>query len=198
MLIFSALVLATIVAVTVGLARPWELRGGSLVDKLRIAEAVTNYDFWLWVRGVGSRRRRELRAELRANLWEASQRVGARPALAAVGPLRRLASESVPSRSSPRWGHGVAAAVIAVELVVMAQLFVSSVVADAARAASADRLAVPVTLFPGMRTEYVTLPGGGFRLETSLGPVSLVVAVLVLVVVARPWLLLRRRTRQAA
>jgi hypothetical protein len=197
-LTFPALLLVTIVAVAVGLARPWELRGGSFLTKLRIGEAVSGYDFWLSLRGVPSRRRRELRAELRANLWEASQRVGVKRALAAVGPMRRLASESVPQRRSPSWGYGVAAGAVALELVVVAQVLLSLVVADAAQAASVERLDVPVTLFPGMRTVYETLPGGGFSIETSFGPVPLVVGLVVLLVVARPWLLLRRPTRQPA
>ena len=198
MLIFAAVVLGTIVAVLVGLARPWELRGGSFLDKLRIGEAVTHYDFWLEMRGVGSRRRRELRAELRANLWEASQRVGAKQALAAVGPLRRLASESVVDRPGPQWARGFTAGAMALGLVVLVEFMASFVVVDAARAASVDRLAVPVTLVPGMHSVYETTPGGGFSIETSFGPTPLVVAVLVLVVVARPWRLLRRHARTAA
>ncbi len=198
MILFTAMVLVSVLAVTVGLARPWELRGGSFLDKLRVGEAVSSYDFWLSLRGVRGRRRRELRAELRANLWEATQRVGVREAKAAVGSLRRLASESVPQQRSPSWGYGVAAGAVALELVVVAQALVSFVVADAARAASVERLDVPVTLFPGMRTVYETLPGGGFSLETSFGPVPLVVALVVLLVVARPWLLLRRRAPQPA
>ncbi len=197
-LTFPALLLVTIVAVAVGLARPWELRGGSFLSKLRIGEAVSGYDFWLSLRGVPSRRRRELRAELRANLWEASQRVGVKRALAAVGPMRRLASESVPQQRSPSWGYGIAAGALALELVVLAQAVVSSVVVDTAQAASVERLDVPVTLFPGMRTVYEALPGGGFRVAWSFGPVPLVVALVVLLVVARPWLLLRRRARQPA
>lgn len=191
-LVFPALVLTSIGLVLVGVARPWELPGGSFLDKVRIGEAVSSYDFWLSLRGVGARRRRELRAELRANLWDATGQVGVRQALAAVGPMRRLARDSVAERRGPRWGFGTATALVAAEVFVMFQIFVSTVVVDTAQAARADRLTVPVSLVPGMRTMYESAPGGGFSFSTSFGPVPLVVAAMVFVLVSRPWLLLRR------
>ena len=48
----------------------------SLIDRFRRENAVQQYDFWLDLRAVPMRRRRELRRELRANLTEASADVG--------------------------------------------------------------------------------------------------------------------------
>jgi hypothetical protein len=201
-LIFLAFVLTVVVLTVVVLARPWELRGGRLADKLRIADAVSSYDFWLGLRGVGVRRRRELRAELRANLWEAAQRVGGKQAVAAIRPTRRLAAESVATPSAddrrPRWGFGLAAGLVAVEVFVMFQVLLSTVVVDTAEAAEVARLDVAVTLVPGMRTVYEAVPDGGFTFSTTFGPAPLVVGLLAFVVVARPWALVARRAAVTA
>ena len=196
-LVFAAFVLTVIAVVVLWLARPWELRGGRLVDKIRIGEAASSYDFWLSLRGVGGRRRRELRAELRANLWEAAQHVGAKEAIAGVGQLRRLAHDSVPEHRGPRWGYGVAAGFVAVEVFLMAQVFLATVVADAAQAAGARRLDVALTLVPGMSVQYEEVSGGGFSVGTEFGPASLVVAALAFVAFAQPWRLLTRRGARA-
>ena len=201
-LLFAGFVL-TLVAVTVAvLARPWELRGGRLADKLRIADAVTSYDFWLSLKGVGGRRRRALRAELRANLWEATQRVGGKRAVAAIGSTRRLAAESLDAPSGPqrrpRWGFGLAAGLVAAEVFVMFQIALSTVVVDTAQAVGAARVDVPVTMVPGMRTAYESAADDGFTFSTSFGPAPLVVGLVVFLVVARPWQLLRRPAPVAA
>lgn len=192
-LVFVAFVLTVLALAIYWVARPWELRGGSFVDKLRIGEAVSSYDFWLSLRGVGTRRRRELRTELRSNLWEAAQQVGARQAISAVGPLRQLAYASVVKPGTPRWGHGVAAGLVALELLVMFQLFISTVVVDTARATKAERADVLITLVPGMRTIYESRPDGGLSFETQFGPAPLVVAAVAFLIASRPWLLLRGR-----
>jgi hypothetical protein len=193
-----ACVVTAVGLVVARVARPWELRGGSLIDKLRIGEAVSSYDFWLSWHGVGPRRRRDLRGELRANLWEARQHVGVRQAIAAVGPLRRLASESVPEHRGPRWAFGAAAGLVAIEVFAMFQIFVSTVVVDAAQASQVDRVTVPISLVPGMRTVYESVPNGGFSFQTQFGPSALVVAVAVFVLVARPWLRFGRRATGVA
>jgi len=195
---FAALVVTVIAVTVIVLARPWELRGGRLADQLRIADAVSSYDFWLGLRGVHRHRRRELRAELRSNLWEAGQRVGVREAVKALGPLRLLASDAVPERRDPRWGLGVAAGLIALEVVVMFQVFVATVVVDTATATGATRADVAVTLVPGMRAVYERVGDGGLSVGMTPGPLPLVVAVAAFLVVARPWRLSRWTTRTPA
>ena len=172
--------------------RPWELRGGSLLDRIRVVEAVNNYDFWLSLRGVSGRRRRDLRDELRANLWDATLRIGSKPAVAAVGSTRALAAGSDAARSGPRWGHGVVAGVTAVELVVMLQVFVATVWADAADAAKVSRLAGGITLIPGMRVEFEHT-AQRWAFDLNFGPISLVIGGLVFLAVARPWRLVSPR-----
>lgn len=82
-----------VVATVIWAARPWELRGGRFVDKLLIAGAVSRYDFWLGLRGVGGRDRRRYRAELRANLWEAAQGCAAKHAITAVAGIEADVTE---------------------------------------------------------------------------------------------------------
>ena len=189
--LFLAVLATALVVTLVVVARPWELRGGRFLDKVRIGEAVSSYDFWLGLRGVGGRRRRELRAELRANLWDATRRVGATEAVRAVGPLRRLAADTAGEALSPRWGLGLAIGLVALEVVVMAQVFLTTVVVDTAQAAGAAKVDVAISLVPGMRALYER-SGDGFTFGMTPGPVPFVLAAVVFVWVARPWLLVRR------
>ncbi|WP_088287804.1 hypothetical protein [Kineosporia sp. A_224] len=192
--VFVVFVLTAIAGTVLAIARPWELLGGRFVDKIRVGEAVSSYDFWLGLRGVTSRRRRELRAELRANLWDATQRVGAKEAIAAVGPLRTLAYDSVPERTGPRWGYGVAAGFVALQFFLMGQVLLTTVVVDTAEAAHASRLDVAVTLVPGMTVQYEDTVAGGFSFGASFGPACLVVGLVTFVLVSQPWRLLHRRS----
>jgi hypothetical protein len=190
--VLLAVLMATpLLAAVVWLSWPGELRGVSLPDRWRIRDAVSRYDFWLGLRGVSARPRRERRAELRANLWEAARRVGARQALATVGPMRTLARDGVLPSTGPRWGVGIFAGLLTLELVVALQVLLTTVVADVADAAGVARVRVPVTLVPGMTAVYERLPGGGISFGASPGPAPLVIAGLVFVTVARPWRLLR-------
>jgi hypothetical protein len=123
----------------------------------------------------------------------AAARVGSRKAVRSVGPTRRLAAESSFQPTGPRWGFGLGAGLLALELVVMLQLFAVSVWADAALAAKVSRLEGSVTLLPGTTASFEQLPSGGFAIGVNLGPMNLVIAVVVFVLVARPWRLLSRR-----
>jgi hypothetical protein len=196
--VFVVFVLTVLAGTVLAIARPWELRGGRFVDKIRVGEAVSSYDFWLGLRGVSSRRRRELRAELRANLWEATQRVGVKEAIAAVGPLRQLAFDSVSDRTGPRWGYGVAAGFVALQFFLVGQGLLTLVVVDTAEAARASRLDVPVTLVPGMTVHYEDTVAGGFSFSADFGPACLVVGLVTFILVAQPWRLLHRRSAVAA
>lgn len=60
-------------------------------DRLRVENAVFSYSFWLDLRGIAGRRRRDLRRELRANLQDAA---------ALTAPVVSPASTPAPSRSS--------------------------------------------------------------------------------------------------
>ena len=41
------LLVLTVLPALAWAVRPWELTGGSWLDKLRVGEAVSNHDFWL-------------------------------------------------------------------------------------------------------------------------------------------------------
>src|SRR5699024_11186186 len=60
-------------------------------DRIRLEHAVQRYDFWLDMRGVSMRRRRELRRELRTNLAEATADVGMTRAIFGIGSPKELA-----------------------------------------------------------------------------------------------------------
>ena len=73
LILFIALLVASLTVV----GRPWRSSRSELADRLRIGSAVVRYDFWLEMHGVSRRRRRGLREELRTNLDDAAEQVGA-------------------------------------------------------------------------------------------------------------------------
>jgi hypothetical protein len=124
----------------------------------------------------------------------ATQRVGSRPAVAAVGPTRKLAADAVPDGQGPSWWLGLFVAILTLELVVGLELLLTTVWADAAMASKVAQLDGGITLFPGLQVHYRKLDaGGGFVVGADLGPMPLVVAALAFIGVARPWRLQRRR-----
>ena len=163
------------------------------MDRLRIAIAVVTYDTWLSFHGVRGRRRRDLCEELRANVWDAATRGGARQALDAVGPLRVLARESVgPRGPRPNWLAGLFVALVALELTLAAQFMLMTVWVDAAAGvggAARGGLDSPRTRDDGV-LHLGRRPGGderrdGVRSCAARGGVA------VFLVVARPWRLVR-------
>ncbi len=193
-----AVVMITGALVWVALGRPWELTGLSLVDRYRIGTAVNRYDTWLTLRGVGGRRRRDLRDELRTNLWDAAQQGGARQALANVGPIRALAREAAPARSGPRWALGLFAALVAFEIALAAQFMLATVWFDAAEASGAARVEGGVGLVPGMSVLYASdAAPDGARFSMESGPAATMVGLLVFLIVARPWRLVTTASRRS-
>ena len=170
----------------------------NLVDRARLERAVWSYSFWLDLRFVTWRRRRQLRSELRANLRDAAARTDARTAVSGLGSIRRMAADAVPfDDSRPHWYAGLQAGLIA--LVVAASLQMSATLAwlDGVQAAGpdADRAVTgSLTFFPGSSMQFEQ-QGQGFGITFQPGPGALVVAALVLVVVARPWRLWTGRAR---
>ena len=164
----------------------------NVIDRLRLERAVQSYDWWLDLRGVPGRRRRELRRELQANLTDAAQDVGVERAVAALGSTRQMAAEAVPDRQDrPRWRLGLQAAVAALVLSVVCELLAGLAWADGAMAAGPDgRVEGAVSLFPGSSVAYEPV-GTGFAVTLQIGWLCLVVALVVLVVAARAWRALR-------
>ena len=193
--VFVLLVYAAAFALIVLLlARPVPRTAVSIADRWRIGWVYFSYEGWLELSGVPWRRRRELRAELRVNLWDAAAAVGSRRAVAALGPVRALAREyAAGERPAPRWGVGSAAAVLTIEFVVGAQILLGTVWADAALASKAARVSGGVTLLPGTAFDFEQRPTGGFSMGVQFGPACLLTALLVFVLASRPWRLWPRR-----
>ena len=75
-----------------------------IIDRFRIENAVQTYDFWLELRGMRSRRRKEARRELRTNLRDAAADVGVTQALFNIGSPKELAYAMTPEATQrPRW-----------------------------------------------------------------------------------------------
>ena len=189
--LFAGLIALPVAAYLV-IGRPWTLKGLALLDRLRIANAVCNYDAWLSLRGIPVQRRRALRTELGGNLWESARESGARVAIQRVGSLRMLAAEA-PATTRPRWALGAVVALLAFELFIVLQLVLTSVWLDGTRASGATQAEGAISIIPGMRASV-----GPDSLGMSPGPASLVVAALAFVLVAQPWRAFRRSVQHLA
>jgi hypothetical protein len=191
------LLIGLIVLTAVLIARPWRSRPAGLADQLRIGAAVARYDLWLELQGVGRRRRRDLREELRANLSDAAQRVGATEAVAALGSLRAMAGEATPrAGSGPRWSRGVTTAAFTFGAVSLAEMFAVVAWTSGAEASGATRAQGSLPFFPGSLATWERIDGG---LSVGLEPGWLLLAAVALgfVLGSRAWLVRPQRQRAA-
>lgn len=165
----------------------------NVLDRGRIERAVLGYDWWLDLRGASWRRRRDLRAELRANLRDAAARTGARQAVASLGSTRQMAAESsADDPSRPRWAVGIYGGVAALMLMLLVALLAGLAWADGVMSADpSEPVRGSVTLLPGSSMEYVPL-ADGFAVSSSVGWLPVAVGLVTFVLVARPWRALRR------
>ena len=170
----------------------------NFADRVRLESAVWSYSFWLDLRCVTLRRRRQLRSELRANLHDAAERTDARTAVSGLGSIRRMAADTVPFESTrPRWSIGVQAGFAALALTVAIEFFAALAWTDGVIAAGPDAgrtVTGSLTFYPGSSMQFEQ-QGKGFAFSFEPGWGVLIVGVLVLVVVARPWRLWTRRAR---
>ena len=169
----------------------------NLIDRFRIETAILRYDFWLEMRGVRGRRRRDLRRELRANLTEARADVGTTRALFGIGSSKELAyaaTDSDPSR--PRWSQGALWASATLAVLVVWLLVTSLNIVRTIEAAGVTR-SVDVSPFPWFGTTFTAQSSPGV-LEASISPLWQLLAgpLLVFLLVAQPWRLLRRSIRR--
>jgi hypothetical protein len=171
----------------------------NVLDHIRIERAVLSYDFWLDLRGTPWRRRRDLRAELRANLREAAAHSGARQAVARLGSARGMAAEAaVADATRPRWTVGVHSGVAALAVTLLAALLAGLAWVDGVMSADPDEpVSGSVTLLPGSSMEYRPL-ADGFAVSTGVGWLPVAVGLLAFLLAARPWRALRRSRRDAA
>jgi hypothetical protein len=183
------------VAVVLLVVRRQEPRDASVADRLRLDLAVLRYDAWLDLRGgVGRRRRRELREELRANLVDAAAQVGSREAVRRLGPLRTLAAEAVGGTrpvGRPAWTRGLLFAAYAFGAVLVLELLAVVWWIGGADASGAPTVRGSLALFPGSVVEY-SQSADGFALEIQPGWLILATTALAFVAASRPWLMSRR------
>jgi hypothetical protein len=172
----------------------------TLIDRMRIGAVVAGYDFWLELRGVGGRRRRELRRELRTNLRDAAADVGVRMAVLRVGSPRALAHEALADGAKrPLWSLASSCGGLALAVMVFAVLFAAAGFADGVSASGVHTpVEGPLVLVPGTTAEAHFPAGGGISLGVSFGWSVLVLPAVVFLLVARPWRLLRRNVTAAA
>lgn len=158
----------------------------NLLDRSRIERAVFTYDSWLEAHGVRAKRRRDLRRELRANLFDAADQHGARQAVEALGSLRSMASEVAASDAThPRWSAGAVAAATAFAAVSVLGFLAGAWWVDGARAVGPNEsVSGSLFLFPGSMVEYRSIAGEGFSFEVGIGPGPFVIAGLAFVLVA--------------
>ena len=170
----------------------------SLIDRFRRENAVQQYDFWLDLRGVPMRRRRELRRELRANLTEASADVGMTRALFGIGSPKQLAHETAPDDPTrPRWGLGALVAALVFGLVAFGVMYTATTYTSGVEASGVTGQTVRGFVFPWHGVEFsarIEPDRGGLATGAAnvqyylLGP-----PLLAFLLVAQPWRLLRRR-----
>lgn len=170
-----------------------------IYDRVRIEATVLRYDYWLEVRGVRGRDRRDLRGELRANLHEASRDVGTAQALVGIGSPKHLAHaapEVHPSR--PRWSQGCIWASAVFGLVVLGCMFTAIAFTSGVEASGVTGQTVRGFVFPWFGVDFSARvePGGqGFATGAGgIGMYFLGLPLLTFVLVAQPWRLLRRKT----
>jgi hypothetical protein len=160
----------------------------NVLDHVRIERAVLSYDWWLDLRGVPWRRRRDMRSELRANLREAAAHGGTRAAVAALGSTRQMAADAVPDDPTrARWAAGLQSGFGALVVTLLVALVAVLSWADGVMSSDPDGPASgSVTLLPGSSVEYAPL-AEGFSVSYSVGWLPVAVAAAVFIAVARPW-----------
>jgi len=197
-LLVASLLLAVLLGLSVTLvARTWRSGRSSFTDRLRIGVAVLRYDGWLELHGVGRWRRRDLREELRANLDDAAERVGTAQAVAALGPLRRMAAEAASgTETGPRWSTGAVAASGVLIVGFLAELIAIIGWTGAAEASGVGRVQGGLPLFPGSLATWEQ-SGQGFSIALEPGWLVIAAVAIAFVLGSRPWLIASRREHRA-
>lgn len=167
-----------------------------IIDRSRVQYAVIRYDFWLEIRGIRSRERKALRRELRDNLGAASADVGVTRALFGIGSPKQLAYDVTPrARNRPRWSLGAVWAALTFGGVLLALLWTAITFVQVVEASDATGRQVSSSIFPWFGTTFhaeIAENGGGLSFGLD-NPVALILLpLLVFVVVASPWRMLRR------
>ncbi|GAB77648.1 hypothetical protein SAMN05421595_1486 [Austwickia chelonae] len=171
----------------------------SVIDRVRIENAVQRYDFALDLYGVSGKQRRGLRRELRGNLREAATHGGAREAIHGIGSPEQLARESAHAIRDPRrpaWSQGLSAAALAVAIYWTVVFYTAFTWMDAVIATGVEHEVVGrVSFLPGIeyRAQHTaTSFSGGLTTSGTFALISLGIFLVVLALAGRLWRPLRR------
>lgn len=169
------------------------------VDRLRIETAIVRYDFWLEMRGVPRARRGDLRRELRDNLTEARADVGTTRALFGIGSPKELAYAAIEADPShPRWSQGAFWASGTFAVLVLWMALTTLTIIQSVEAADVTE-PVELSPFPWLGTTFTVESGPGTLGASVTLPWQLILGpLLVFLLVAQPWRLLRRGERATA
>jgi hypothetical protein len=173
----------------------------TIVDRVRVENAVQTFDFWLELRGVSWRRRRELRRELRDNLAQAGAEVGVTAALFGIGSPKQLAYDSAPAEPArPRWSLGALWGVLTFSMLGLGVLYTSATVLQSVRAAGVVGTDVHTSVLPWFGVDFLARvdQGGGISAGASGSGWYALVPVGVFLLASQPWRLLRHRSGVAA
>lgn len=172
----------------------------NVIDRVRIWHAVQRYDMWLELRGVRHRDRKVLRTELRTNLRDAAADIGTTRALFGIGSPRELAyavTDVDPGR--PRWYLGLLWAGLTFAATLSAVVWTSLVFLEGVLASGVTGREVHGSVFPWVGARFTARNDAGAGLSFGVENPWQVVAVplVVFLLVAQPWRLLRRASAGA-
>lgn len=163
-----------------------------IIDRLRIENAVQTYDFWLELRGMRWRRRKEARRELRTNLRDAAADIGVTQALFNIGSPKQLAYAMTPDATKrPRWSLGAMWAALAFAVVIFGLMYTATTFTSGVEAAGVVGQEVTGVVFPWVGVDFLA------RIEPNRGGLSvgagnaqwyvLGLPLLAFLLSARPW-----------
>ncbi len=162
----------------------------NILDRARISWAVARYDFWMDVRGVPGRTRKDLRRELSANLQDAAASHGARSAILALGSPRTMAHSVAEAHAhAVRWAFGAYTALATFVLLQLSWVFSVIGFLDGVEASGVRGRAVTGSPSPWGGEATAAFGAGGESIQISaVMPLSIaVIALVVFVVTAQPW-----------
>ncbi len=172
----------------------------SPADRVRLSWLSARYDFWLDLKSVPRRVRRDLRQELVANVRDAAADIGVSRAIANVGSTRQLARENVvDGELRSAWSAAITAGLTTIASLVVGFLLLSLYYVEGVLDAGADET-VSSWLFPFYGSQITVEPEttAGFGFEVNPGPLPFIVGLVVFVAVAKPWRSTRRQSVQQA